>query len=233
MILRLKQGKYLTTVMRELIVGVRRTCNICGFTGSFLPMGSPPRYGARCAQCGSLERQRLLVLCDSEKGLFAGKRVLHFAPEEAISEYVKSTGPARYDGADIAPGPGQLELNLEKVDLEDGSYDVVLASHVLEHVDDSLALPEIARVLAPGGVAVLMVPIVEGWPTTYENTEVTTPEDREAHFGRFNHMRYYGRDFRDRIEAAGFVIEEFVAVEPHVHVHGLERGETVFVCRRG
>jgi SAM-dependent methyltransferase len=46
--------------------------------------------------------------------------------------------------------------------LEDGSFDLVLCSHVLEHVpDDRFLLAEIARLLAPGGRAFLNVPINE------------------------------------------------------------------------
>ena len=44
---------------------------------------------------------------------------------------------------------------------EDGSYDFVFASHVLEHIrDDRKAIKEIRRVLRPNGMAVLPVPIV-------------------------------------------------------------------------
>jgi ubiquinone/menaquinone biosynthesis C-methylase UbiE len=35
---------------------------------------------------------------------------------------------------------------------------------VLEHVDDAKALGEIYRVLKPGGVALIMLPVIEGWP---------------------------------------------------------------------
>jgi len=44
----------------------------------------------------------------------------------------------------------------------DGSQDIVIASHVLEHVrDDQDLLREIRRVLAPSGVAVILVPLNE------------------------------------------------------------------------
>ncbi|MET4322935.1 hypothetical protein ABIC02_006724 [Bradyrhizobium sp. RT5a] len=43
----------------------------------------------------------------------------------------------------------------------------VLCSHVLEHVD-----AEMHRILAANGVALLMTPIIEGWPDTYENPAI-------------------------------------------------------------
>ncbi len=85
--------------------------------------------------------------------------------------------------------------------------------------------------LSARGVAVLMVPIVEGWRETYENPEIADPAGRTLHFGQRDHVRYYGADFRDRVRNAGFALEEFTAVEPHVARHGLNRGEKIFIAR--
>ena len=71
-------------------------------------------------------------------------------------------------------------LDIEAIAVPDASYDCVVCSHVLEHVDDAKALCEIYRVLKPGGVALIMLPVIEGWATTYENPHVTSPEDQEA-----------------------------------------------------
>ena len=46
-----------------------------------------------------------------------------------------------------------------------------------------------------------MVPIVEGWASTYENPSIVSEQERHIHFGQFDHVRYYGADIRDR--AAG------------------------------
>jgi hypothetical protein len=45
---------------------------------------------------------------------------------------------------------------------------MIIASDVLEHVDDRLAMRELKRVLRPAGVLACMVPIIEGWETTHE-----------------------------------------------------------------
>jgi ubiquinone/menaquinone biosynthesis C-methylase UbiE len=112
------------------------------------------------------------------------------------------------------------------------SLDCVVCSHVLEHVDDNKALKEIYRVLKPGGVALIMLPIIEGWHQTYENAEVTTPKARQLHYGQSDHLRYYGADVRDRIRAAGFVLDEFTAEGPTVPTYALQRGEKLFIARR-
>ena len=58
-----------------------------------------------------------------------------------------------------------FKVDLTDLPFSDSSYDFVFASHVLEHIqNDHDALAEIKRVLRPGGIAVLPVPII-GAPT--------------------------------------------------------------------
>jgi ubiquinone/menaquinone biosynthesis C-methylase UbiE len=55
----------------------------------------------------------------------------------------------------------------------DGVFDLVLCSHVLEHVSaDVAAMRELYRVTCPGGVALVQVPV--GW--TLSNTRVLCTE---------------------------------------------------------
>jgi len=103
---------------------------------------------------------------------------------------------------------------------------------VLEHVDDAKALSEIYRVLKPGGVALIMLPVIEGWSTTYENPRVTTPEERKRHYGQSDHVRYYGADIRERIKRAGFALDEFTAEGEDVLTYALQRGEKVFIATK-
>lgn len=72
--------------------------------------------------------------------------------------------------------------------LEAGSFDLILCSHVLEHVpDDRFLLREIARLLAPGGKTFLNVPI------------------NEEHFNDPNHVRKYTEaGFVDLLKSEGF-----------------------------
>jgi len=103
----------------------------------------------------------------------------------------------------------------------------VVASHLLEHVDDQEALTEVHRSLADGGCAVFMFPIIEAWDSTYENEAVHTARDRELHFGQNDHVTYCSHDVRERIAKAGFFLKEYTAVEPAVQKHGLVRGESI------
>lgn len=207
-------------------------CICCGETAKFRLFGLSPRLNARCPNCRALQRHRLMALyLRRHPEIWRGRDVLHFAPEKAIRTLLRPEA-ARYVAADLDAARGDLPLDIERMDLDDASFDLGLCSHVLEHVDDHAALAEFHRVLRPGGRLLLMVPIIEGWDETYEDPSIKDPETRQIVYGQADHVRFYGRDFRDRVRAAGFGLEEFTAEEPDVSRLGLKRGEKVFIGLR-
>lgn len=209
-----------------------RECNICGHVGKMLAFGQPPRFDARCRKCGSLERHRLQAMwLRLNPRVMKDKRVLHFAPESVISQVLRPEA-ASYIGADLDGKRAETALNMESIDLDDASMDLIVCNHVLEHVNDAKALREFYRVLASGGVALLMFPLIEGWNSTYENPSVRTPKERTLHFGQWDHVRFYGHDVRERIRSAGFELTEFTAEEPEVKRLGLSRGEKIFIATK-
>lgn len=203
------------------------TCNLCGYTGRFDSFGDTNRFGAMCPKCRSLERARLFGLAiDAGFLSFTGKDVLHFAPERSIRELVQPRAKS-YVTADITPDIADLVLNIEDIALESATKDIIVCSHVLEHVDDRKALREMHRVLRPGGQLIAQVPIVESWHT-FEDGSVVTPEGRRKYFAQDDHVRYYGRDFRERVTDAGFDLAEFSATGKQAGDHSLLRGEIWF-----
>ncbi|HEX8639915.1 MAG TPA: methyltransferase domain-containing protein [Allosphingosinicella sp.] len=209
------------------------TCPCCGFTGKFLPTGTNMRLGQLCPSCGSRERHRLFALA-LERGFvdLKGRDVLHFAPERGVQRLVAKAQPRSYTTADLEPGRADKVLNLEQIDLPDHSCGIVIASHVLEHVDDRRALTELFRILEPGGQLIAMVPIVEGWSQTFEDPALASREERARYFGRYDHVRFYGSDFRDRVTTAGFELAEFTAGPVDSVQFRLSRGEKVFTGTR-
>lgn len=219
-------------ILRKIYGEHPRTCSYCRYHGRFYAYGKPMRLDAMCSSCGALERERQVILADQQRHFFTGKRVLHFAPEPVLREYICSVKPASYITTDLNMPNVDTKENIEQLSFAEGSFDVVFSSHVLEHVDDKKALKELYRILAPQGMALIMVPLVEAWAESYENPEVQTTELRERHFGQWDHVRFYGRDIRNRIRQAGFSLEEMVATEPHVNIYGLIRGETIFIATK-
>ena len=206
-----------------------RTCPICGYHGMFISVGHPGRWDARCLNCGSRERHRLLHLWITEGGgdKLAGKRILHFAPEKAFMRRMR--GDPLYETADLMQAG--VTHRIDK--LPGAAYDVVMANHVLEHIpDDRAAMRELFRLLKPGGLALLTVPINATRAATYENPTIASPARRWAHFSAHDHVRYYGLDFADRLAEAGFRVETFrVSPEDEVR-YGLLRDEWVYVARK-
>ncbi|GAA1755333.1 methyltransferase domain-containing protein [Luedemannella helvata] len=208
-----------------------RQCPLCGYHGHFEPFGVRRRPGAMCPRCGSVERHRLIALIlQRNPGLLAGLDVLHFAPEYALQQSVeKFCGTyvaAVYDGS-----PHSVDIQRMPYGAE--SFDLIICSHVLEHVaDDRMALREVRRVLRPAGTAVVAVPFIGTWETTFEDPSVTDPRERALLFGQSDHVRFYGADIEERFAAAGLASRRCVATEPDVHRFGLSRGETIFLLTR-
>ena len=227
--------RYMIAVMRKLGGVHPRECPLCGFRGLFLAVAHPPRYDAVCPSCESRERHRLLGLFfKSRPDLGGGARIVHFAPEPVFAKELRRRG-AEYRSADLFAAGVDLKLDIEAMELADASVDLFVANHVLEHVDHRSALAELFRCLSAGGHAILTMPVVEGWKTTYENAAVAKGDsdaDRILHFGWPDHLRWFGADIRDHIREAGFELSEFTGTGEEAVRYGLVRGETVFVAKK-
>lgn len=214
----------------------RVECPICGWRfREFLPHGLKRRRNARCPRCDSLERQRLLWLYLRDRTDFFSEplRVLHFAPETYFVRRFRSLPNVDLVTVDLSYPFVDVNLDITRLPFGGGAFDVVLCSHVLEHVpDDRAAMAEIHRVLRPGGWAVVMVPFDRAREATVEDPSVTDPAERERRFGQRDHVRLYGRDYVHRLRDAGFDVEEDpLARELDARRYGL-LDEPVHVCRR-
>ncbi len=209
-------------------------CPICGHDGPFDPVfgAKAIRFDAHCPKCKSRERHRFLKLWmdDDPRGARFGS-MLHFAPEAELSDIFRARSET-YATADIAPGRADLQLNLEAINLPGESIDTVTANHVLEHVNDTLALSEIRRILRPGGFAILTTPVIPAWEHSYERPFVTDPIQRFRHFGQEDHVRFFGRDIEKRICAAGFELDLFIADGAQSARYALIPGDTIYIATR-
>jgi SAM-dependent methyltransferase len=166
------------------------------------------RANAQCPGCGSLERHRILWLfLLREIDILKGSRsVLHMAPEPALVPLLRRPNIS-YVSGDLEPGQAMEVMDVTSLPQADGVFDVVICNHVLEHIpDDRRAMCELRRVLKPGGFAIMQHPIDMSRAETYEDRDITTPQERLREFGQADHMRLYGRDFGDRLAAAGFEV---------------------------
>jgi len=132
-------------------------------------------------------------------------RLLHFAPEPGVRSWLANLPGVDYVAADIAQPDVNVRLDMTGMGVRDEAFDVVVASHVLEHVaDDHLAMRELWRVLRPDGTALVMVPRDVSRSVTFEDPTISTPEARQAAYWQADHVRLYGCDFEQRLRSAGF-----------------------------
>jgi SAM-dependent methyltransferase len=140
-----------------------------------------------------------------------------------------------YTCADLDPGRGDIEADLTQLPFNDHDFDVVICNHVLEHVpEDRKAMAEVFRVLKPGGWAILQTPFDRSREATFEDSSAVTPEDRKRLYGHIDHVRIYGRDFKARLEQAGFRVtfDGYVRTlgSSFVARHALPAEEDVCLC---
>ncbi|HYT45262.1 MAG TPA: methyltransferase domain-containing protein [Methylomirabilota bacterium] len=170
-----------------------------------------------CPRCDTLDRHRLLWLyLHNCTNIFRDRlRVLHFAPEAIIQKKLRASPNLEYTSADLDSPLAMVSLDITDIPYTENTFDVVLCSHILESIpDDHKAMSELYRILKPGGWALLLVWFDAERSDTFEDPKVVDPKERERLFGEFNHVRVYGRDFKDRLEHVGFTVrQEFYAQE--------------------
>ena len=108
--------------------------------------------------------------------------------------------------------------NIYALPYPDDTFDAVILSEILEHVDDDVAaLKEVYRVLKPGGVAAITVPNADYpflWDPINKSLEMLSGGRVHIQHGPFagiwaNHVRLYWRDdLRNAALGAGFRVEE-------------------------
>jgi SAM-dependent methyltransferase len=147
-----------------------------------------------------LDRRFVLAIAqEASDALASGARVLDAGAGD--SPYRELFAHCDYVAADWAasPHPGARQADviarLDDLPLDDASFDGVLCTQVLEHVDDPAAvLSELRRVMRPGGRIWLTVPFVG-----------------ELHEEPYDFFRYTSHGLRSLAERSGL---EVLGVEP-------------------
>ena len=176
-----------------------------------LPYGyENPRENVLSPSTLSLERHRLMWLyLKNETQFFTQNlKVLHIAPEQCFLSRFRNMTNLDYTTLDIESPIADIKADIRNLPLEDNSFDVIFCNHVLEHiVEDSVAMQELYRVMKRGGWGIFQVPMRYNLAETYEDFTITSHEDRQKHFGQYDHVRWYGMDYFTRLKNAGFEVD--------------------------
>ena len=67
-------------------------------------------------------------------------------------------------------------------------------------------MSELYRVMKKDGWGIFQVPMKTSLETTYEDFSIKDPKERQKYFGQYDHVRWYGMDYFDRLRKAGFEV---------------------------
>jgi SAM-dependent methyltransferase len=220
--------------------GRRHVCPCCGwslrgFVGhqSFVSSKSD----GFCPRCNSKARHRRIWLYLEERMRLSAldRQVLEVAPWPSIARGLQRMPNIRFAGLSLELKRPQVTTvgDARAIPFRAGSFDLVLCVHVLEHIgDDRRVMREMHRVLKPGGVAVVSVPLRLDGPTV-EDLTITDQDEQQRVFGEEGHVRAYGRDLGDRLAEAGFEVNLDLASDVPEAVRsrfGLRNDENIFHC---
>lgn len=162
-----------------------------------------------CPVCHSHDRERHLLLYLQASNLLSamkGAKILHFAPEQHLTQCIKAQHPNIYIKADLYPHkPDIQKVDLLNMPFENEEFDFLIANHVLEHVANlEEALKEINRVLKFGALAILQTPYASSLKNTWEDAGIVTEDQRLIAYGQEDHVRLFGQDIFSKIKNTGF-----------------------------
>lgn len=217
-----------------------KQCPICEKEIAFFLTVNKNRRAIHCPNCSSFPRHRAMWLYLTKENLLNSKiKILHVSPEPSM--YNVMSHMENYTAIDkFASGyaypKSVLRMNIEQLDFDDAFFDLIICSHVLEHVDDDIAaMKEMRRVIKSTGEILVMIPIETDLEFTYEDKSITSPKERLKHFGQIDHLRLYGMDFPKRAENANLICKAIrtneLTSEDGFIKYGLE-DDFIFVLKR-
>lgn len=226
LVLLIKQLSNISNILKSY----KAKCPCCGKEVKYLPLDSyyqemKERYGVTresnpetlnrdkyfCPNCHSSDRDRMIVSFMKMIGLPEapeGTRLLQIAPSEVIDKWIRLWCPnVTCDTTDLFMDGVTFKADIQDMNnVSDGTYDVIICSHVLEHVkDDRKALSELHRILKDDGEIIFLVPIDLNCEEIDEEWGLSE-EENWRRFGQGDHCRVYSKNgLVERLEEQFFV----------------------------
>ncbi len=228
-----------------------KLCNLCGHhIKEFLPagidtqlfsdlkvIGGGYRKNGNCPYCGCMDRNRWVYWVLREKtDIFKGGTVLHFAPEKMIRKKLENNDKCDYYAGDIVLKSGCHKIDVTKIQFQDEFFDYILINHVLEHVEaEAQAFSELRRVIKPEGKMILSFPVTMEIETV-EIKGIFSEEDRLKYYGQKDHVRLYGKNYKEYIEGYGWEVQQYIPERimdtRQITKYGFIKDDILLVCSK-
>lgn len=161
-----------------------------------------------CPCSGSEPRHRSLIpLSQHEKPfrLNGPIQILYIAPADCLKNLIDQNKNIQSATANLNNPSEDIKIDITQIPCEGHTFDIVFCNHVLEHIlEDRKTMKKLFRVVKPNGWTSLQVPIKRKLDNTFEDSTVTSPQDRLSKFGQEDHVRWHRRDFPQRLTETGF-----------------------------
>jgi phosphoglycolate phosphatase len=179
-----------------------------------------------------------------------GMRAMHFAPDVGISRRLRKMIGSGYEAYDIDPkrypGIGAIRFDLvaQAETLSTRTYDLIVHSHVMEHLlgNYTAVLYHLHRALTDNGVHIFCIPIISGYYAS--DLAPLSEAERQEEFLQYDHVRRFGR--QDLVLTLGMIFNlpeeydltkwvpiellEYHNVPPNARQHFTP--DTIFVMRK-
>ncbi len=181
------------------------------------------RKGEKCAQCHTPSRVRSnWVMLNHVAKVGPDSRIAHFAPEAPLAKKLKAICGDNYYPYDLVNERYKFGFPVEKVDmctdlgkLQQEFYDVVMHTHVLEHVpfNYTIVLQRLHGLLKPGGYHIFSFPVRPGYYREDQSPKLTTSE-RTQRYGQHDHLRRFGsKDFVSMVGCIFGITEDYAVTD--------------------
>jgi len=226
--------EYLTALKNS---GIVLACNVCGS-----PELIPHRGGVDvlCGACNAYSRTRATkFILDYLNVLKPNARVMHLSPEPGLFRYISNKVGDGYQAFDLDPNryafanATKLDLVHDCESLPRNEYDLILHSHVFEHLpcNYTAVLFHLHRSLKPDGVHVMVLPFMPGHYDEYLGT--LPNQQATARFGQYDHCRWFGANDLGVTVGMIFSLPETYDLTAYADSESLDRAAIPAVYRSG
>ncbi len=201
-------------------------CSLCNYSSSsFLHKSNSfgISWNSACPCCDSRSRHRgLIFIYRRYLNIQVGKKILHFAPEPLLEYEIRQHKDHEYYTTDFKMENVDFpKEDVQNLNFQTSTFDVLLSNHVLEHVqDDKKAVAEMSRVLKPGGIAIITVP--GDWRRNY--TKVF------SHLNFNGHYRDYGLDILNILKPNFMKVTKYSLYKNSGEMYAIKPSEVAFIC---